>query len=124
MLDSSFYDTIYNDIPSDVRLKYRIVGTSKWLRDKHISHIPIESNATYLDPCVGRGVYIEGLLEQGVKEEQITACDIVEDNIAYCKSKWKNVNYRVCDLMNLSGEWDYVVAVPHGLGRHLLCLFI
>jgi len=103
---------IYNDIPLETRRKYQLVGTPDWIWDRIVSNIGVFYGHTYLDPCVGRGQGIKALLKAGVKEEQITACDILEANISYCRAIWPRVNYKCCDLMFLDGKYNYVVGVP------------
>jgi len=108
----NFNFEMYNDIPRDVLRKYQVVGTPEWLSDQIVSYIPILPDATYLDPCVGRGVFIDALLKQGIKQEQITACDIVKENVDFCQQIWPKVNYRVCDLFNLTDTFDFVLGSP------------
>lgn len=102
----------YRDLPIDLRKKYQIVGTPDWMCDFMVSKLPIDPHASYLDPCVGRGPLIKALLKAGVREDQITAYDIIKDNISYCQSVWKNVRYKNYDLMTAETHFDYVVGVP------------
>ena len=103
---------IYNDIPIEKRKEYQVVGTPDWIWDRMVSKLTIDPKATYLDPCVGRGPGIKALLKAGVKQEQITAIDILPENVEFCKAIYPNVNYQVCDLLTLKDHYDYVVGVP------------
>ena len=103
---------VFSDVSYEDRMKYNIVGTPDWIGLQLASYLPVESNATYLDPCVGHGALIKALLSVGVQQEQITACDILEANVNYCKKIYPNVRYVVRDLMLLEDTFDYVIGVP------------
>jgi len=108
----AFSTIYYSDIPEDVRKKYKVAGTPEWLCDRLVSCVPVLPQASYLEPCVGRGTLIQALLRAGVREEQIIACDILDSNIEYCKRIWKNINYRVCDLYSIQDKFDFVLSSP------------
>ena len=102
----------FSDVSYDVMKKYCFVGTPDWISSQMASYLPVDSSATYLDPCVGRGSLVRALIGAGVREEQITAVDILEDNVEFCRRLWPKVRYVVRDLMRFEETFDYIIGVP------------
>ena len=70
-IPEGFYDEVYEDIPVEVRKKYKVVGTAGWVWDRIVSCVPVDLDAIYLEPCVGRGPGIKALLKAGLRKSRL-----------------------------------------------------
>jgi hypothetical protein len=75
--------------------------------------ININPNASWLDPCVGNGVFIKALYDEGIGKESITAIDIENnpsDNDKYA------MTLRGIDFLDWvqqeNGAWDNIICNP------------
>ena len=80
----------------------------------------IKKNETVLDPCVGPGAFIKGLLKIGVKKDQIFSFDINAEN----KEQIENfgVSFEIQDtLLSLTNksynQFDYIIGNPPYLNK-------
>lgn len=82
--------------------------------------VPIREGANILDPCVGPGVFIRILLENGVKRKQIHAYDIENSYIHSIRKL--GIDFSVKDtLLDISKEehnqFDFIIGNPPYLNK-------
>jgi SAM-dependent methyltransferase len=86
--------------------------TQSWIVDRMCQKI-INKKGTFLDNSCGKGAFIEGLIRLGIKQTKITAYDIDESNIAYCKKIWPEVKYIHEDFLNATiNDYDTSIFNP------------
>ena len=81
---------------------------------------PINREQKILDPCVGPGVFVQKLLENGVNSDQITAFDINSEFKNKIESY--NINFKAKDTLlhiypDSYNEFDFIIGNPPYLNK-------
>jgi hypothetical protein len=88
---------------SDKAKKYDFWPTPKFVVDE-LSLVIQDYSGTWVENSCGHGAIIQMLLNHGVSQESITAFDIDEENIKFCKNKWPNIKYIFGSF--LDNQWN------------------
>jgi len=86
--------------------------TSMYMVESVLNHLePPLDKYTFLDPCTGDGVFVEALLDQGIKKNQITAHDINPEAIETLKTLGVK-SIKTDSLLGSYGTFDVIIGNP------------